>query len=66
MARSSFGPLTLPEGWALDREGRPTVDPAAALDGLVAQYGLYLGSDTPFAACAALTGSWVSAEHQEY
>lgn len=27
---------------------------ALALSGLVAQYGLYLGSDTPFAACAAL------------
>jgi len=23
----------IPEGWALDREGRPTTDPAAALDG---------------------------------
>jgi LDH2 family malate/lactate/ureidoglycolate dehydrogenase len=27
--------LPIPEGWALDAEGRPTTDPVAALDGIV-------------------------------
>ncbi len=31
--------LPLPEGWALDREGRPTTDPAAALEGLMISIG---------------------------
>jgi (2R)-3-sulfolactate dehydrogenase (NADP+) len=29
----------LPEGWALDRAGRPTTDPAAALQGMLAPLG---------------------------
>ena len=36
--------LTLPEGWALDREGRPTTDPAVALDGLLAPIGGFKGA----------------------
>ncbi len=36
--------LTLPEGWALDREGRPTIDPALALDGLLAPIGGFKGA----------------------
>jgi len=34
----------LPEGWALDRDGRPTTDPAAALDGLLMPIGGYKGT----------------------
>ena len=36
--------LTLPEGWALDAEGRPTVDPAAAIDGLLMPVGGFKGA----------------------
>ncbi len=36
--------LTLPAGWALDREGRPTTDPAVALDGLLAPIGGFKGA----------------------
>jgi LDH2 family malate/lactate/ureidoglycolate dehydrogenase len=34
----------LPEGWAFDREGHPTIDPAAALDGLIQPSGGYKGT----------------------
>ncbi len=34
----------LPDGWALDREGRPTSDPAAALDGLLMPIGGFKGT----------------------
>ena len=27
--------LPLPEGWALDADGQPTIDPARAIDGLL-------------------------------
>jgi LDH2 family malate/lactate/ureidoglycolate dehydrogenase len=36
--------LPLPEGWALDREGRPTTDPAAAIDGLLTPIGGFKGT----------------------
>jgi LDH2 family malate/lactate/ureidoglycolate dehydrogenase len=36
--------LTLPEGWALDREGHPTTDPAAALEGLMQPIGGFKGT----------------------
>jgi LDH2 family malate/lactate/ureidoglycolate dehydrogenase len=36
--------LSLPEGWALDREGRPTTDPAVAIDGLLAPIGGFKGT----------------------
>ena len=36
--------LPLPEGWALDREGRPTTDPAAAIDGLLMPIGGFKGT----------------------
>ncbi len=36
--------LTLPEGWALDRAGRPTVDPAQAIEGLLAPIGGFKGA----------------------
>lgn len=35
--------LPLPEGWALDREGRPTTDPAEAIDGLLVPIGGFKG-----------------------
>ena len=36
--------LSLPEGWALDREGRPTTDPATAIDGLLMPIGAFKGT----------------------
>ena len=36
--------LELPAAWALDREGRPTTDPAVALDGLLQPIGAYKGT----------------------
>ena len=35
--------LTLPEGWALDRNGQPTTDPAIAIDGLLMPIGGFKG-----------------------
>ena len=34
----------LPDGWALDADGRPTTDPATAIDGLLAPIGGYKGT----------------------
>jgi LDH2 family malate/lactate/ureidoglycolate dehydrogenase len=36
--------LSLPEGWALDSGGRPTTDPAAAIDGLLMPIGCFKGA----------------------
>jgi LDH2 family malate/lactate/ureidoglycolate dehydrogenase len=36
--------LTLPDGWAFDRDGNPTTDPSAALDGLLAPIGGFKGT----------------------
>lgn len=36
--------LPLPDGWALDRRGQPTNDPAAAIDGLLAPIGGFKGT----------------------
>ena len=36
--------LTLPEGWALDQQGRPTTDPALAIDGLLMPIGGFKGT----------------------
>lgn len=35
--------LRLPEGWALDRHGRPTTDPNLAIDGLLMPIGQFKG-----------------------
>src|SRR5207253_10832077 len=35
--------LPIPEGWAVDAEGRPTTDATAALSGLLAPVGGYKG-----------------------
>jgi L-2-hydroxycarboxylate dehydrogenase (NAD+) len=34
----------LPDGWAMDEDGRPTTDPAVALEGLIAPSGGYKGT----------------------
>lgn len=36
--------LTLPDGWALDRNGRPTTDPAQAIEGLLQPIGGFKGT----------------------
>jgi LDH2 family malate/lactate/ureidoglycolate dehydrogenase len=36
--------LSIPEGWALDRDGRPTTDPLAAIDGLLVPIGGFKGA----------------------
>jgi LDH2 family malate/lactate/ureidoglycolate dehydrogenase len=35
--------LRLPEGWAMDRDGRPTTDPAEAINGLLMPIGGFKG-----------------------
>lgn len=40
--------LPLEPGWAFDAEGRPTTDPAAALEGLIAPIGGYKGVGLSF------------------
>ncbi|MFD1798132.1 Ldh family oxidoreductase [Paracoccus aurantiacus] len=34
----------LPEGWAIDRDGQPTTDPQAALDGAMLPFGAHKGA----------------------
>ena len=34
----------IPEGWAADQDGRPTTDPAAALEGFLLPFGAHKGS----------------------
>lgn len=34
----------LPQGWAVDREGRPTTDPVSALEGAMLPFGAHKGS----------------------
>jgi LDH2 family malate/lactate/ureidoglycolate dehydrogenase len=42
--------LPIPEGWAFDRDGRPTTDIDAALEGLVQPIGMYKGIGLAMAA----------------
>jgi LDH2 family malate/lactate/ureidoglycolate dehydrogenase len=42
--------IPIPEGWAFDREGRPTTDIDAALEGLVQPIGMYKGIGLAMAA----------------
>ena len=42
--------IPIPEGWAFDREGRPTTDIDAALEGLVQPVGMYKGIGLAMAA----------------
>lgn len=48
----------LPEGWALDQEGRPTTDPVVAIDGLLAPIGGFKG--TGLAMIAGIFASMLS------
>jgi LDH2 family malate/lactate/ureidoglycolate dehydrogenase len=51
---------TIPEGWALDAEGRPTTDPAAAIAGVILPMGGHKGSAISFmmdVLSGVLTGS---------
>jgi LDH2 family malate/lactate/ureidoglycolate dehydrogenase len=51
---------TIPEGWALDAEGRPTTDPAAAIAGVILPMGSHKGYAISFmmdVLSGVLTGS---------
>jgi LDH2 family malate/lactate/ureidoglycolate dehydrogenase len=51
---------SIPEGWAIDRDGHPTQDASAALDGAVLPVGGYKGSGLALiidALCGVLTGA---------
>jgi len=51
---------TIPEGWALDAEGRPTTDPASAIDGVILPMGGHKGYAISFmmdVLSGVLTGS---------
>ena len=48
----------IPGDWALDREGRPTTDPAAALEGLIQPIGGYKGLG--LAVCMGILSSLLS------
>lgn len=54
--------LELPDGWAIDREGKPTTDPATALDGFLLPAGGAKGFGMAFVIdllCGALaSGGW--------
>ncbi len=52
--------LELPEGWALDKEGNPTTDPDAALEGSILPFGAHKGYALAFM-IELLTGPLVSA-----
>jgi len=52
--------LPIPEGWAIDSDGHPTTDGAAALDGSLLPFGGYKGAGLALAVeilAAALTGA---------
>ena len=56
---------TIPDGWAMDREGRPTQDPQEALDGLLMPLGEHKGYGLSLVIAvlsAALTGAAMSWE----
>lgn len=56
---------SIPEGWALDKEGRPTQDPREALEGLLMPLGGYKGYGLSLVIgilSAVLTGSAISWE----
>ncbi|MCJ2118324.1 Ldh family oxidoreductase [Methylobacterium sp. J-001] len=59
----------IPEGWALDAEGRPTTDPAAALDGTMAPLGDAKGTALALMVellAAGLTGARFAAEASSF
>jgi (2R)-3-sulfolactate dehydrogenase (NADP+) len=59
----------IPPGWALDREGRPTTDPQAALTGSLTAIGGVKGTMLALVVevlCCALTGAAFSFENDSY
>jgi (2R)-3-sulfolactate dehydrogenase (NADP+) len=59
----------IPPGWALDREGKPTTDPAAALTGSLAAIGGVKGTLLALLVellCVALTGAAFGFENDSY
>lgn len=53
------GDTSIPEGWAMDAEGNPTVDPKIAIEGLSMPLGGYKGTGLALMAeilCAVLSG----------
>lgn len=53
------GEKSIPEGWAMDRDGRPTTDPQTAIEGLPTPLGGYKGSGLAVMVeilCAVLSG----------
>jgi len=59
------GKTTIPEGWAQDREGRPTTDLATALKGFLAPLGGYKGSGLAVLVeilCGLLSGGAMASE----
>lgn len=59
----------IPEGWALDAEGHPTTDPAAALDGTMAPLGDAKGTALALMVellAAGLTGARFAAEASSF
>lgn len=59
----------IPEGWAIDRDGRPTTDAAAGLDGAMLTFGSYKGSalSTMIELLAGpLIGDWTSLQSQAF
>ncbi|HYL39005.1 MAG TPA: Ldh family oxidoreductase [Bryobacteraceae bacterium] len=57
------GRTTIPEGWAMDKEGVPTTDTETALNGLLMPLGGYKGSGLAMLAeilCAVLSGGAMS------
>lgn len=62
---SLAGKETIPAGWAMDAEGRPTTDTATALHGLLMPLGGYKGSGLAMMVeilCAVLGGGAMSTE----
>jgi len=60
---------SIPEGWALDREGRPTTDPAAGLEGSMTPVGGVKGAMLALMvelACTALTGAAMGFEADSF
>lgn len=56
---------SIPAGWAMDKEGKPTTDPVEAYHGLISPLGGYKGSGLAMMVeilCAVLAGSAISME----
>lgn len=67
MAKNQGKPI--PEGWALDKEGRPTTDPNAALEGSMMPVGGVKGAMLALMVellCAALTGAAMGFEADSF